>query len=104
MTLKSKTTTKKKVQLVPEPKVSPPHPGEVLLGYYLQELGWSQSDLAREMGCPYVKINEIVNGRRGISVEFALDLERTLGTRAQMWLSLQANYDLWHARLKKKTT
>jgi addiction module HigA family antidote len=102
MTLKSKTTIKKNTNYLPEPKVAPPHPGEVLLGYYLEELGWTQSDLARAIGCSYVKVNEITNGRRGISAAFALDLEQVLGTRAQMWLSLQANFDLWHARKKKK--
>jgi addiction module HigA family antidote len=102
MTSKSKTTIEKPVGGILEPKVSPPHPGEILLGYYLEELGWSQSDLAREIGCAYVKVNEIINGRRGISAAFAIDLERVLGTRAQMWMSLQAAYDLWHARRKKK--
>jgi len=102
MTLKSKTTTKKTTNQVQDPKVAPPHPGEILLGYYLNELGWTQSDLAREIGCSYVKVNEITNGRRGISAAFALDLEQALGTRAQMWLSLQANFDLWHARKKRK--
>ena len=102
MTLKSKTTTKKSVSKLSDPKVSPPHPGEILVGYYLAELGWTQSDLAKEIGCSYVKVNEIANGRRGISAAFALDLEQVLGTRAQMWLSLQANFDLWHARKKNK--
>ena len=100
MTLRSTTTTKSSANSLREPKVSPPHHGEILIGYYLDELGWTQSDLARKIGCSYVKVNEITNGRRGISPAFAIDLERVLGTRAQMWLSLQANFDLWHARRK----
>ena len=100
MTSKLKIITREKSNSVPDPKVSPPHPGEILLGYYLKELGWSQAELANEIGCAYVKVNEIVNGRRGISAAFALDLERVLGTRPQMWLSLQASFDIWHARKK----
>lgn len=102
MISKLKTTTKTKVEGLSDPKVSPPHPGEMLLGYYLEELGWSQTDLANEMGCAYVKVNEIINGRRGISAAFAIDLERVLGTRPQMWLSLRASFDIWQARKKKK--
>ncbi|MCX6119914.1 MAG: HigA family addiction module antitoxin [Proteobacteria bacterium] len=100
--LKSKITTKSQNIAVSDPKVSPPHPGEILLGYYLEELGWTQADLAKDIGCSYVKINEIVNGKRGISASFAIDLEQSLGTRPQMWLSLQATYDIWHARKKRK--
>jgi addiction module HigA family antidote len=103
MSLKSKTTTKKPKEFVGDPAVAPPHPGEILLGYYLNELGWTQADLASEIGCSYVKVNEVVNGRRGISASFALELEQVLGTRPQMWLSLQATFDIWHARRKKKS-
>jgi antitoxin HigA-1 len=76
----------------------PLHPGVVLQEYYLKELGWSQSELARQIDCQVRKVNEIVNGRRGISCEFAIDLERVLGTSAEMWVRMQAEYDLALAR------
>ncbi len=80
----------------------PVHPGELLSEIYLTQLGWSQTKLAFEIGCAHRKINEIINGKRSISPEFALDLERVLGTEAEMWVRLQAEYDLDQARKKRK--
>jgi addiction module HigA family antidote len=51
-------------------------------------------------GCAPRKINEIVNGKRGISASFAITLESALGTTAEMWIRMQADYDLWEARRK----
>ncbi|OFZ49144.1 MAG: addiction module antidote protein, HigA family [Bdellovibrionales bacterium RIFOXYB1_FULL_37_110] len=55
---------------------------------------------ARLCGCSPRKINEIINEKRGISPDFALVLERVLGTTAEMWVRMQAEYDLWQARKK----
>ena len=79
---------------------APMHPGKVLAEVYMAELGLSQSALARRCGCAARKINEIVNGNRGVSPSFAIVLETELGTAAEMWVRMQAEYDLWEARLK----
>ena len=76
----------------------PSHPGEILSGIYLSQMGWSQTRLAEELGCAHRKVNEIVNGKRAISPEFALDLEAVLNTEAEMWVRLQAEFDLHRAR------
>jgi addiction module HigA family antidote len=78
----------------------PLHPGQVLEEVYMNEMGLNQSQLAEECKCSPRKINEIVNGKRAISPEFALVLEKTLGTSAEMWVRMQADYDLWSAREK----
>ena len=79
---------------------SPLHPGQVLAEVYMAEMGLNQTTLAKKCQCASRKINEIVNGKRGISPSFALVLESTLGTSAEMWVRMQADYDLWLARLK----
>ena len=77
---------------------APLHPGKVLSEIYMKELGLSQSALAARCGCAARKVNEIANGKRGVSPEFALVLERELGTSPEMWVRMQAEYDLWAVR------
>jgi addiction module HigA family antidote len=79
----------------------PSHPGKILNEIYLMHLKWTQTKLAEEIGCTHRKVNEIVNGKRSISPEFALDLESVLGTEAEMWVRLQAEFDLYQARMKR---
>ncbi len=79
---------------------NPLHPGQVLSEIYMQEMNLNQSQLAELIGCSARKVNEIVNMKRGISPEFAIDLEKTLGTSAEMWVKMQADYDLYMARKK----
>jgi addiction module HigA family antidote len=76
----------------------PLHPGKVLESIYMAEMSLNQSELARLCNCSPRKINEIINGKRGISPAFALVLEKVLGTTAEMWVRMQAEYDLWVAR------
>ncbi len=76
------------------------HPGKVLAEVYMSQLGLNQSALARLCNCSPRKINEIVNGKRAISPSFAITLESVLGTSAEMWVRMQAEYDLWEARQK----
>jgi addiction module HigA family antidote len=76
----------------------PMHPGQVLSEVYMSEMGLNQTALADICGCAPRKINEIVNGKRGISPSFAIVLEKKLGTTAEMWVRMQAEYDLWEAR------
>ncbi|MBC7458687.1 MAG: HigA family addiction module antidote protein [Bdellovibrionaceae bacterium] len=78
----------------------PMHPGVVLSEVYMSEMGLNQTQLAAKLKCSHRKINEIVNGKRGISSEFAIELEKVLGTTADMWVRMQADYDLWVARQK----
>ena len=82
--------------MIKNPK--PMHPGVVLNEIYLQELGLNQSQFAEKCDCAPRKINEIVNGKRAISPDFALVLEKVLGTTAEMWVRIQAEHDLWVAR------
>jgi len=74
------------------------HPGQVLKEIYMNEMGLNQTDLAKLCECSPRKINEIVNGKRGISPSFAIVLERVLKTSAEMWVRVQGEYDLWKAR------
>lgn len=76
----------------------PLHPGVVLSEVYMAEMGLNQTKLATMCGCAPRKINEIVNGKRSISPDFAIVLERVLGATAEMWVRIQAEYDLWLAR------
>jgi antitoxin HigA-1 len=76
------------------------HPGKVLAEVYMSQLDLNQSALARLCSCSPRKINEIVNGKRAISPSFAITLESKLGTSAEMWVRMQAEYDLWEARQK----
>jgi len=71
-----------------------PHPGEILLHDWLKPLGISQYALAKAIGVPPRRINEIVKGLRGISADTALRLAAFFRTDAQSWVNLQSRYDL----------
>lgn len=75
-------------------KMSPVHPGEILLEEYLQPLGLSQYRLAQDISVPPRRINEIVHGTRAITADTALRLARYFRTSDQYWLNLQMRYDL----------
>jgi addiction module HigA family antidote len=75
-------------------KLDPIHPGEVLLEEFLGPLGIAQYRLAHAISVPPQRINEIVHGNRAISADNALRLARFFGTGAQLWLNLEARYDL----------
>jgi antitoxin HigA-1 len=74
--------------------MAPVHPGEILLEEFLEPLGVSQYHLAKEIGVPARRINEIVHGQRRISADTALRLARFLGTSERFWLNLQSRFDL----------
>ena len=76
----------------------PLHPGKVLEDIYIKEMGYNQSTFAKLCECSARKINEIVNAKRAISASFAIVLEKKIGTSAEMWVRMQAEYDLWEAR------
>ena len=77
------------------------HPGEILLLEFLEPVNISQSELARAMKVPRMRISELVRGERSVSVDTALRLARVLNTTAEFWLNLQADYDLRLARQNK---
>ncbi len=72
----------------------PVHPGEILLEEFLGPLAVSQYQLAKELGVPARRINEIVHGQRRITADTALRLARYFGTSERFWMNLQARYDL----------
>jgi addiction module HigA family antidote len=75
-------------------KMAPVHPGEILLEEYLKPMGLSQHRLALCLGVDPRRINEIVQGKRAITADTALRLARFFGSSPQMWLNMQAWYDL----------
>jgi addiction module HigA family antidote len=73
------------------------HPGEMLLVEFLKPLGLSQVETARQLGISTNRLNEIVLGKRGITADTALRLARRFGTTPQLWMHLQADWDLQQA-------
>jgi addiction module HigA family antidote len=74
--------------------VLPAHPGEVLKSDYLERLGISADELADSAAIPAARIRDILAGRRAITADAATRLADRLGTTAEFWTSLPANYDL----------
>lgn len=76
----------------------PTHPGEMLLEEFLSPMGLTQRDVAEGIRVPYQRVNELVNGRRGITPSTALRLAKFFGTTPDLWMNLQLRWDLYHAR------
>lgn len=76
----------------------PTHPGEMLLEEFLNPMGLTQRELADAIRVPYQRVNEIVNGRRGITPSTALRLSQYFGTTTGFWMNGQMRWDLYHAR------
>ena len=74
------------------------HAGEILNEEFLKPMALSQNFLAREIGVPPRRINEIVLGKRGITADTAIRLARHFGNSEQFWMAVQAEYDLEEAR------
>jgi len=70
------------------------HPGEILLEEFLKPMELSQNGLAKAIGVPPRRINEIVLRKRAISADTAVRLARYFGTSEKFWMGLQADYDL----------
>ena len=77
-----------------EKKLPPIHPGEILLEEFLKPMEISQYRLAKDIGVPARRINEIVHGKRAITPDTALRLSRYFGLAERFWINLQAHYDL----------
>jgi len=79
-------------------KRAPTRPGEMLLEEFIKPLGISQAELAEWIGVSYPRLNEIVNGKRGITPDTALRLEQVFGVDAQFWLNLEVAWELYQAK------
>jgi addiction module HigA family antidote len=72
----------------------------MLLKEFLEPMGMTQVELAKRLGWTWARLNEIVNGRRGVSAASALAFGEAFGTGPEFWLNLQRDWDLWHAQRK----
>ena len=77
---------------------TPTHPGEMLSEEFLKPMGLTQRQLANSIHVPYQRINEIVNGRRGVTPSTALRLSKFFGVSPDFWLNLQLRWDLYFAQ------
>lgn len=75
----------------------------MLLREFLDPLKLTQREVADAIGVPYQRVNELVNGRRGITPSTALRLARFLGTTPELWLELQIRWDVFHAERAEAT-
>ena len=82
----------------------PTHPGEMLLEEFLLPMEMTQRSLATAIHVPYQRINEIINGRRGMTPSTALRLAKYFGMSADFWMTLQLRWDLYHARQTEADT
>lgn len=80
--------------------LAPIHPGEILIEEFLKPMGISINRLARDLAVPPGRISAIVNGKRSITADTALRLSQYFGVSSELWLGLQAEYDL---RIAKRT-
>lgn len=76
---------------------APTHPGEMLLQEFLNPMGLTQRQLADAIHVPYQRVNDIVNGRRGITPSTALRLGKYFGLSSDFWMNLQMRWDLYFA-------
>jgi addiction module HigA family antidote len=81
---------------------NPPHPGRILKSTVLgEEGGLAVQALADRLKMTRTAVSRVVNGKAGISIEMAIRLEALLGTSAETWVAMQADYDLWQAKQKR---
>jgi len=86
------------------PKKRPPtHPGQMLLKEFLEPMNVSQKQFAQHLGWTYARLNEIINGHRGLSAESALAFADAFKMEPEFWLNLQRDWDLWHAMKNHKS-
>ena len=76
---------------------APTHPGEMLLEEFLKPFNMTQRDLAERIGVSYPRVNELVQGKRGVTPDTALRLARLFSTTPEFWLNGQLAWDLYQA-------
>ena len=79
----------------------PTHPGKMLLEEFLKPMGLSQRDLAGGIQVPYQRVNELINGRRGVTPATALRLAKFFGNTPGFWMNLQLRWELYHAQQRE---
>ena len=77
---------------------APTHPGEMLLEEFLKPMGMTQRELADKINVPYQRVNEIINGRRGITPSTALRLAKVFGMSDEFWMNVQLRWDLFFVK------
>jgi len=80
------------------PMKNPPHPGRIVRQDCVEALGLTITEAAKALGVTRQALNNLVNGKAGISPEMAVRISKAFGGGAEMWLRLQANYDLARVR------
>ena len=80
------------------PMKNPAHPGRIVRSACLEPLGLSITEGAKILGVTRQTLTKIVNGKSGISAEMAIRLSKAFGSTAEMWVRMQASYDLAQAR------
>lgn len=81
---------------------APIHPGEILLKEFLEPAGITQYRLAKQTGLDYRRVNDLVHGRRGVSLDTAFRLAKFFGTSPDLWMNLQLACDLWAYQRSKR--
>ena len=82
---------------------TPTHPGEMLLEEFLNPMGLTQRALADAIRVPYQRVNDIINGRRGITPSTALRLAKFFGMSPDFWMNVQLRWDMYFARQKEQS-
>ena len=77
---------------------TPTHPGEMLLEEFLNPMGLTQQQLADGIHVPYQRVNELINGKRGVTPSTALRLAQFFGNSADFWMNLQMRWDIYFAQ------
>jgi len=78
--------------------MEPSHPGEILKYHHIEPLGLTVTEAAKGLGVSRNQLSAILNGRAGISPEMAVKLSEAFGTSVELWMNLQTQYDIWHAK------
>jgi len=81
---------------------TPTHPGEILIEEFLIPMGLSQRDLADAIHVPYQRVNDLVNGRRGMTPNTALRLAKFFGNTPAFLMNLQLRWDLYFSQQEEK--
>lgn len=79
------------------PMKNPPHPGRIVRQECIEPLGLSITEAAERLGVKRQTLNNLVNGKAGISPEMSIRLSKAFGSRPEVWLGLQMQYDLAQA-------
>ena len=78
--------------------MKPSHPGEILRYHHLEPLELTVTETAKGLGVSRNQLSALLNGRSGVSPEMAVKLAEAFGTTPELWINLQAQYDIWYAK------